>query len=188
MDWIIKTFHRYVFKGYNLIGLESADKCHYNSFTVECLKNFVVNIQRIKQNPLKFSPLEINPLYRKSLTLFYVVVVVIVVVTTGICWSSYCRGRRESVVIFVHSGGCIFWCCWVLTYVLFLCVWWSSHCPAEKCVIQGHHETGIKVWWEFAYCNDYCCRRRKLGGLIWNRILQVPSQQDSQKMPVKYKE
>ena len=69
----------------NLIGLESADKCHYNSFTVECLKNFVVNIQRIKQNPLKFSPLEINPLYRKSFTLFYVVVVVIVVVTTGIC-------------------------------------------------------------------------------------------------------
>ena len=87
----------------------------------------------------KFHPLKlIYHHHGKSFALFYVVVVVI----KGICWSSYCWGRRQSVVIFVHSGGRIFWYRWVLTYILFLSVWWSSDCSAEKFVIQGHHEAG----------------------------------------------
>ena len=46
MDWIVKTFRRYIFEDYNLIGLESA-------ISPECLKTFVFKISRIEQNPQK---------------------------------------------------------------------------------------------------------------------------------------
>ena len=59
MDWIVKIFHGYILEDY--IYLNRLRKHHFTRFEKFCDQNFEDRAQSVKA--LKYSPLEINPLY-----------------------------------------------------------------------------------------------------------------------------